>query len=493
MDRLSSSISRGALHDSAERINPPRCYPGTQATLLHKVTAWLENHEKSRPFLWIHGPAGDGKSAIAQTLAETFAAAGRLAGSFFFSRISAVSHDDKRFISTLAYQLILKFPQIRQFVLEAISYDPLVFHRSLQAQLQALIVQPLTQAVTGDAQLLEPRQTSVIIVDGLDECTDPGQQRSILKTLSEAITQFSLPLSFLIVSRPEASIRNTFDEEPLLSLSDRIDLDKFRSDMNIRLFLESQFQDIRNHHPMKGYLPTPWPSPSDVEYLITKSNQQFIYAAIIMKYLGSLRHSPMARLTDVLGKSPPPQPIFDELDALYSQILSSVDNFNLVRQILMVVLLATSPYRPTVQFVESSLSLAPGAVHIALIDLHSVLHIPEDHEGELRVYHTSFSEFLLESARSGQFFIDINSTPSVLSDPSQKGGGDSNNKDTKHDAVPDPPKVPVSGAAHGRNDENLGAVYYPFSSYARLQPRSNSNKRKSRITPRSGRLHSRGK
>jgi hypothetical protein len=480
MDRLSSSISQDALHDSAERINPPRCYPGTQATLLLNVTAWLENHEKSKPFLWIYGPAGDGKSAIAQTLAETFAAAGRLAGSFFFNRISAVSHD-KGFISTLASQLILQFPQIRQFVLEAISYDPLVFDRSLQAQLQALILQPLTQAVTGDAQLLESRPTSIIIVDGLDECIDPGQQRSILKTLSEAITQFSLPLSFLIVSRPEASIRNTFDEEPLLSLSDRIDLDEFRSDMNIRLFLESQFQNIRNHHPMKGYLPTPWPSPSDMEYLITKSNQQFIYAAIIMKYLGSLRHSPMARLTDVLGKSPPPQHIFDELDALYSQILSSANDFNLVRQILMVVLLATSPHRPTVQFVESSLSLAPGAVHIALIDLHSVLYIPEDHDGELRVYHTSFSEFLLDSARSGQFFIDINSTPSVLSgslqhqdpskvlgsDPSQKGDVDSNNKDPKLDAVvPDPPKVPVSGAAHERDDENLGAVYYPFFSYA---------------------------
>ena len=99
------------------------------------------------------------------------------------------------------------------------------------------------------------------------------------------------------------------------------------------------------------------------------------------------------------------------------------------------------------------------------------------------------------SARSSQCFIDINSTPSVLStslqhhdhkdatsdilpgpskvlgsDPSQKWNGDSNNKDPKLDAVvPDPPKVPVSGAAHRRNNEFFGAVYYPFFSYAWLQ------------------------
>jgi replication-associated recombination protein RarA len=64
---------------------------------------WILNPDAKIPFLWFHGPAGGGKTAIAQTIAEMFASVGRLAVSFFFSRIAVNRKDISLFIPTLAY------------------------------------------------------------------------------------------------------------------------------------------------------------------------------------------------------------------------------------------------------------------------------------------------------------------------------------------------------------------------------------------------------
>ena len=47
---------------------------------------WIEEDDFSSSVFWMYGPAGAGKSAIAQTLAELIRASGRNGASFFFSR-----------------------------------------------------------------------------------------------------------------------------------------------------------------------------------------------------------------------------------------------------------------------------------------------------------------------------------------------------------------------------------------------------------------------
>ena len=48
---------------------------------------WIEDDNPDGSVFWIYGPAGAGKSAIAQTLAELIqASGGSYGGSFFFSR-----------------------------------------------------------------------------------------------------------------------------------------------------------------------------------------------------------------------------------------------------------------------------------------------------------------------------------------------------------------------------------------------------------------------
>ena len=71
-------------------------------------------------FMWLYGPAGVGKSAIAQTIAEQCHELKLLAASFFFSRTTAGRNDHSRLIATLIYQLCLSIPEIRTYVEDAI-------------------------------------------------------------------------------------------------------------------------------------------------------------------------------------------------------------------------------------------------------------------------------------------------------------------------------------------------------------------------------------
>ncbi|KAF9458855.1 hypothetical protein BDZ94DRAFT_1122297, partial [Collybia nuda] len=76
-------------HNSQERYPQPRCHKDTRSAILGQIVEWIKGrtgsaHEKR--ILWIYGPAGAGKSAIAQTLCKTFAKRDGLAASFFFLR-----------------------------------------------------------------------------------------------------------------------------------------------------------------------------------------------------------------------------------------------------------------------------------------------------------------------------------------------------------------------------------------------------------------------
>ncbi|KAF9442692.1 hypothetical protein P691DRAFT_618043, partial [Macrolepiota fuliginosa MF-IS2] len=74
----------GAGLDSAVRYPLPRCHPATRRTLRGRIAGWLA--DRSTNLLWLYGPAGVGKSAIAQTVAEDCRKEGWLGAAFFFSR-----------------------------------------------------------------------------------------------------------------------------------------------------------------------------------------------------------------------------------------------------------------------------------------------------------------------------------------------------------------------------------------------------------------------
>ncbi|KIK06024.1 hypothetical protein K443DRAFT_307344 [Laccaria amethystina LaAM-08-1] len=73
-----------ATHTRAGHV--ARCDHGTRPEVIAQIEQWLDGSDKRAAICWIRGPAGYGKSAVAQTIAERYAKEGRLLGSFFFLR-----------------------------------------------------------------------------------------------------------------------------------------------------------------------------------------------------------------------------------------------------------------------------------------------------------------------------------------------------------------------------------------------------------------------
>jgi hypothetical protein len=227
MELLKQHIAPGAFHNSDERYDPPKCHPRTREAVLKKIMDWVKDADKVALILWLYGPARAGKSAIAQTIAELLEEAGLLAAAFFFSRIAAGHNDKTPLVATLVYQLIISIPEIRAHVLGALEQDPALFSRSIEAQIEALIIKPLNAVATDEtlAPILLSRPR-LIILDGLDECRTTSSQTHTLNALSTAIKHLHIPLCFLIASRPEQHIRQAFnDQSGLGSLSFSIALD----------------------------------------------------------------------------------------------------------------------------------------------------------------------------------------------------------------------------------------------------------------------------
>ena len=413
IELLQRNIAPGALQNSDERYDPPKCHPHTREAILQEIMDWVEDIDRQSKFLWLYGPAGTGKSAIEQTTAELCYRMNFLTASFFFSRSITDRNKKTLLITTIVDQLIVSIPEIREHVGNALYNNPSLVTRTLEAQMDALVVKPLEAAASSCGVDFVNVRPKVIVLDGLDECSDPGSQRYILKVLMNLVNKHSIPFSFILASRPEQHIREAFDGKLLSSLTTRLVLDdKYHPDDDIRTFLQSKFQDIKDRHPSHAHLPSSWPSDEDVEKLVQKSSGQFIYASTVIKFIDSHRHWPPDRLDITFGISPRGKTTpFAEMDSLYLHILmSACDNIDPALEIFAIPLFLHHPgLQITPRFVESFLSLREGEVFMVLSDLHSIISVPSPDEqySPLRLFHASLGDFLTDRSRSGDtFFLD---------------------------------------------------------------------------------------
>jgi hypothetical protein len=415
IELLQEKIAPGAFHNSAERYDPPKCHARTREAILQEIMDWIEDIDRKTRFLWLYGPAGSGKSAIEQTIAELCYKMNFLAASFFFSRSIGGRNEKTSFITTLVDQLIASIPEIREHVGNALYNNPSLLSCSLEAQMDTLVIKPLKAAAsssTAGVDFMNPRP-KVIVLDGLDECGDPESQRYILKVLLNSVSNQSVPFSFILASRPEQHIREAFDGKILRSLTTRLVLDdKYHPDDDIRIFLQTKFQDIKDRHPCRAHLPSSWPLDEEVERLVRKSSGQFIYASTVIKFIDSHRHWPPDRLDIIFGISPCGKTTpFAEMDSLYLHILASApENIEKALEIFTILLfLHHQDLQLTPRFVESLLAFREGESFMILSDLHSIIAVPSmDEQGStLRFFHASLGDFLTDYSRSGDaFFLD---------------------------------------------------------------------------------------
>ncbi|KAF8965084.1 hypothetical protein BDZ97DRAFT_2000841 [Flammula alnicola] len=431
-ERLQKAAAPGAFHNSGDRFDPPKCHPNTRLAVLETIMNWilqLGSEDCHALIMWLYGAAGAGKSAIAQTIAERCYAAKVLLASFFFSRSDPNRNHARSLIPTIAYQIACAIPEARTHLEGIIERDPLVFTRSLKAQMISLIIEPL-QPLTASGYFSDPASSPrLIVIDGLDECQDPRVQSHVLEVISDALRQYHIPLIFLVASRPEQDISFTFGSEKLSQFLTRLALDNtFRRDDDIQLFLEESFNEIKATHPRRALIPPLWPSSGTIDILVRKASGQFIYAATVIKFTSSIRHRPTDRLEIILGLRPARHDLpFAELDALYMHIFSSLEEPESSLLIIGFLLLAKNdvPFMTrdmhTITNLEKFLGLNPGDVEIFLGDLASVVTwdsvITSSSESEaqvVRLLHASLGDFLLDSSRSKHLSINAKSMHTIF-------------------------------------------------------------------------------
>ncbi|KAJ7088709.1 hypothetical protein C8R44DRAFT_649363 [Mycena epipterygia] len=362
--------------------------------MLGNLWNWSSDEDPDSSILWLHGPAGSGKSAIAQSFCQTLEAEGRLAGSFFFKRGHPSRGNAKKLFPTIAYQVALLLPELNRFISQTMERDPSIVDKSLPNQLASLIVEPCRQATFHH----------VIVIDGLDECEGEIAQQQILRSIGDAIHAQPPNLRFLVASRPEPHIREMFEGSCLEGRHRPLNI--HQSFQDVHHYLQDEFARIhREHYETMASIPNPWPSPELVEVLVEKSSGYFIYASTVIKFIDDKHFRPTDRLETLMGfqsgrdsESP-----FDPLDQLYTQILSGVPQASLPRLLkILTVVMARMNLR--IPQMEQLLELQQGDVRLTLRDLHSVIELHRDDSG-VTVHHASFLDFLEDPVRAGAFYV----------------------------------------------------------------------------------------
>ncbi|KAJ7821315.1 hypothetical protein B0H14DRAFT_2831568 [Mycena olivaceomarginata] len=457
---LRQAIAGNAFYNSAERYPQPKCHPETRTKILEDLRSWSLEKDPGSDILWLYGPAGAGKSAIAQSFCERLQMEGCLGASFFFKREHSSRGNGNTLFPTIAYQLSLCLPQMKHAISEIVEHDPSIIGLELSAQLQKLIIEPwqrirITRAfseivknnpsiidlevstelhkleepwpwqrithamseiaknnpfillllITIDLELQEPiiEKVLIVVIDGLDECDGRVIQQAVLQSLGTIIVhEQTLPLRFVVASRPEPHIREIF-MGPLKEIYRPLSITESFGD--VWTYLQDEFARIHHeHHETMDAIPGPWPSAAVLAKLVEKSSGYFIYASTVIKFIDDKDFRPTDRLKIILGiKEPDFGSPYGALDQLYTQILSGVPARPQLVQVMHFI--STKPFQLSIAQIEQLLDLEPGDFRLILRRLHSVIKMPSNDFDSAIFYHASFLDFLCDPTRSGIFYI----------------------------------------------------------------------------------------
>ena len=267
------------MHDAAERDPPPQCHPGTREKVTEDIVCRIEEPNPSSSILWVNGRAGVGKSALMQRIAER---GGVYFGGCFFFRRGVQGCNRKQFLfSTLAYQLAMNVPKMLEHIERAMSQDFSLPQKSAAVQVQRLIVEPTRLLPT-------PPHPLIIIIDGLDQCESFDSQYDILLLAAKVSTDLTVPIRFIITSRPEHQICSMFNQEPLFSTTRCLTLDdEYESASDIERYLRDKFLEIHAHN---RYSAPSWESPVAIGRRSTHPSISSFWAIHICIHGRQIRH-----------------------------------------------------------------------------------------------------------------------------------------------------------------------------------------------------------
>ncbi|KAJ2912593.1 hypothetical protein MD484_g7816, partial [Candolleomyces efflorescens] len=421
---LVKHTSPNALHDSSARYDPPKCDEDTRVKLTSELMDRISNRDRHHRLLCMTGAAGSGKSALQQSIAELCEKSGILGSAYFFSSADPSRNHVSAIVPTIAFQLGSHNRDLKEAISAAVAHDPVVFERSLQAQMDRLVVRPM-RSLGGCARPDIASLPHAILIDGLDECKAEDRQEELLSAVRECLLTDDLPFSVFIASRPEWAIRTALEPGGHLhAIAYLIQLDNYCASDDMARFLRKRFEKLS----LKTGNPH-WFTEQNIETLVRAGSGQFIYVETAYRYISERRSSPTERLKILLTWTPhegqTARP-FEALDRLYTNILLRAKNayeaidthygrdFLLLFKIYHnnVVHGFSNTFGFNFSFDQEELTRHLGLeaefLRILISDLHSLVSVtgsPSD--CGLNILHKSFSDFLDAKSRAKDLFVPL--------------------------------------------------------------------------------------
>ncbi|KAJ2936814.1 hypothetical protein H1R20_g259, partial [Candolleomyces eurysporus] len=426
----------GAMHDSEERFPPPMCHPGTREAVVIRITDWYGYQQgPGKPIMWVHAPAGYGKTAVAGTVSKMLEETvgldfSPLGATFFFWRTSPERNSPARFIITIAYQLAMSIPELTPHVENAVKRNPMILRKALEVQLVKLIVEPFK--AVGELEDIPKR---LVIIDGLDECINSEQESRVEKKYAEdqekvqvrvlelihTLQSHRLPLSFLILSRPEAWIKQHIESRPFNGVVETVNLYEVGDRMgDVEKYVRAELSRIGANIGDKE-----WPGEFVAHRFVSKANGHMLYASTVIRHIEDPYDDPRERLKNILDSSSDSNrdlahsTPFSSLYELYRQIMRScpASNRSLMVEVLEDIMVACDYFpehlglKRALAILDSLSGRAPGSGIRAIRGLHAVLRpigtIDNVNRSRLRPFiHSTFPEFLRDRQVSLEFAID---------------------------------------------------------------------------------------
>ncbi|KAJ3574141.1 hypothetical protein NP233_g1959 [Leucocoprinus birnbaumii] len=421
---LAKAMPDAMLYSEA-RSYPPRCNEDTRRTMRDGLLAWGRRDHETQPLLWLSGPAAVGKSAVAQTVAETIKEEECLGGVFFFSRPNNRSNPNV-VIPTLVYQMMLLLPPYKRIVAHRLNEDPTILSQDRRTQFTEFFTKPfITNLATRplnrlDAELLNLLSCHplLLVLDGLDECNNQRAQCELVELIGHHVKRNrDSCLRWMVCSRPEPHLNVVFSSQEIGGVchQERLEIDVMEAQEDALRILRRGFSDVADRYP--DHVDVDWPQESQILFIAKEASGHLGFASFIIRFIGDEEYDdPSGQLTVCLdflqrtsGSAARPNPLL-ALDLLYTRILSDVQKKMLhYTDSILGTLVLYGHDKLTALALANFLGLTKATFYGSLQRLHSVLLIPnpnEVHKKSIRVYHASFFDFLKDSARSGNFAVD---------------------------------------------------------------------------------------
>jgi hypothetical protein len=378
------------------------------------LTVWFDDPKRKTKGIWLEGPAGTGKTAVAQTFAEWCFEQGCLGAAFFFSRPNG-RNKFETVIPTIAYQLAKQLPAYERHLVRIIVHDPTILETTPRTQFKKLIIEPFTLSHYRSRPFTN--KNLLVLLDGVDECHGVDGQRGLIEMVREILRlAIDLPLLWLVVSRPEPHFQYIFAQSdfPILCHHRKLLIDA-QTREDVEKFLRDKFNDMQ--HKLCGSADESWPSPHQFMKLVRYADGSFLLATAMSNYIGHPDFSPNERLVDFLAFMDGAKRVtsinpLETLDLVYTRILLDVPTALMptTRRILCHLLYKSNPvlHSLTTQELANVSCLNRPDFYAAVRPLYSVLDLPAPADAAeycVRMYHASFKDFLASPARSGRFFI----------------------------------------------------------------------------------------